>query len=34
MDISPLGLEEFAAFVKRDTAWWAQAIKAAGIEPE
>ncbi|HYC65908.1 MAG TPA: tripartite tricarboxylate transporter substrate binding protein [Reyranellaceae bacterium] len=34
MDISPLGLEEFAAFVKKDTAWWAQAIKAAGIEPE
>jgi tripartite-type tricarboxylate transporter receptor subunit TctC len=34
MDISPLGLDEFAAFVKKDTEWWAAAIKAAGIEPE
>lgn len=34
MDVSPLGLDEFAAFIKKDTAWWASAIKSAGIEPE
>lgn len=34
MEISPLALDQFAAFVKSETAWWAKEIKAAGIEPE
>ena len=34
MEISPLGLDEFAAYVKTETEWWTKAIKAAGIEPE
>jgi tripartite-type tricarboxylate transporter receptor subunit TctC len=33
-EISPLGLDEFAAFVKSETAWWTKAVKDAGIEPE
>ena len=34
MEISPLGLDEFAAYVKTETEWWTKSIKAAGIEPE
>jgi tripartite-type tricarboxylate transporter receptor subunit TctC len=34
MEISPLGLDEFAAYVKSETEWWTKAITAAGIEPE
>ena len=34
MEISPLALEPFAAYVKEQTTWWTTAIKAAGIEPE
>jgi len=34
MEISPLGLDEFAAYVKTETEWWTKAIKAAGIEAE
>ena len=34
MEISPLGLGEFAAYVKTETEWWTKSIKAAGIEPE
>ena len=34
MEISPLGLEDFAAYVKSETKWWGEKIKAAGIEPE
>jgi pyruvate dehydrogenase E1 component len=34
MEISPLGLDAFDAFVKSETAWWTKSIKAAGIEPE
>ena len=34
MEISPLGLDRFATFVKTETEWWTKAIKAAGIEPE
>jgi tripartite-type tricarboxylate transporter receptor subunit TctC len=34
MEISPLGLDEFAAYVKTETEWWSKAIKAAGIEAE
>ncbi|MBV8188284.1 MAG: tripartite tricarboxylate transporter substrate binding protein [Alphaproteobacteria bacterium] len=34
MDIAPLALTEFAAYVKKETDWWARAIQAAGIEPE
>jgi tripartite-type tricarboxylate transporter receptor subunit TctC len=34
MEISPLGLDEFAAYVKSETEWWTKSIKAAGIEPE
>jgi tripartite-type tricarboxylate transporter receptor subunit TctC len=33
-EIAILGLDEFAAYVKSETAWWTKAIKAAGIEPE
>ena len=34
MEISPLGLGEFTAYVKTETEWWIKAIKAAGIEAE
>jgi len=34
MEVSPLGLEDFAAYVKTETVWWTEHIKAAGIEPE
>ena len=34
MEISPLPLAQFAAYVKEQTAWWTSEIKAAGIEPE
>jgi tripartite-type tricarboxylate transporter receptor subunit TctC len=34
MEVSPLGLDEFAAYVKTETEWWSKAIKAAGIEAE
>jgi len=34
MEISPLGLDAFDAFVKSETAWWTKSIKAAGIQPE
>ncbi len=34
MEIAPLGLEDFAAYVKSETKWWSTHIKAAGIEPE
>jgi tripartite-type tricarboxylate transporter receptor subunit TctC len=34
MEISPLPLDQFAAYVKEQTAWWTNEIKAAGIEPE
>jgi tripartite-type tricarboxylate transporter receptor subunit TctC len=34
MEIAPLPLAQFAAYVKEQTAWWTSEIKAAGIEPE
>ncbi len=34
MEVSPLGPDDFAAYVKAETKWWTEAIKAAGIEPE
>jgi len=34
MEISPLGLDDFAAYVKTETGWWTKSIKEAGIEPE
>jgi tripartite-type tricarboxylate transporter receptor subunit TctC len=34
MEISPLGLDDFAAYVKSETGWWTKSIKDAGIEPE
>jgi tripartite-type tricarboxylate transporter receptor subunit TctC len=34
MEVSPLGLDDFAAYVKAETVWWTDHIKAAGIEPE
>ena len=34
MEISPLPLQQFAAYVREQTAWWTSEIKAAGIEPE
>jgi len=34
MEISPLPLEQFSAYVKEQTTWWTTEIKAAGIEPE
>jgi len=34
MEISPLPLEQFAAYVKEQTTWWTTEIKAAGIESE
>jgi tripartite-type tricarboxylate transporter receptor subunit TctC len=34
MEIPPLGLDDFAAYVKAETEWWTKSIKAAGIEPQ
>jgi tripartite-type tricarboxylate transporter receptor subunit TctC len=34
MEISPLGLDDFAAYVKSETGWWTKSIREAGIEPE
>jgi tripartite-type tricarboxylate transporter receptor subunit TctC len=34
MEVSPLPLEQFAAYVREQTIWWTTEIKAAGIEPE
>ncbi len=34
MEIAPLALDKFAAYVKSETEWWTKEIKAAGIEPE
>ncbi|MFO1081228.1 MAG: tripartite tricarboxylate transporter substrate-binding protein [Reyranellaceae bacterium] len=34
MEISPLALDAFAAYVKTETEWWTKSIRAAGIEPE
>jgi tripartite-type tricarboxylate transporter receptor subunit TctC len=34
MEISPMPLDQFAAYVKEQTTWWTTEIKAAGIEPE
>jgi tripartite-type tricarboxylate transporter receptor subunit TctC len=34
MEASILGLDEFAAYVKTETKWWTESIKAAGIEAE
>jgi tripartite-type tricarboxylate transporter receptor subunit TctC len=34
MEVAPLGLDDFAAYVKSETVWWTEHIKAAGIEPE
>jgi tripartite-type tricarboxylate transporter receptor subunit TctC len=34
MEAAVLGLDDFATYVKTETKWWTDAIKAAGIEPE
>jgi tripartite-type tricarboxylate transporter receptor subunit TctC len=34
MEAAVLGLDDFAAYVKAETKWWTDQIKAAGIEPE
>ena len=34
MEASILGLDEFAAYVKTETKWWTESIRAAGIEAE
>ena len=34
MEPAVIGLDDFAAYVKTETKWWTDAIKAAGIEPE
>ncbi|WP_428673879.1 Bug family tripartite tricarboxylate transporter substrate binding protein [Reyranella sp.] len=34
MEAAVMGLDDFAAYVKSETKWWTNAIKAAGIEPE
>ncbi len=34
MEATVIGLDEFAAFVKKETVWWTAQIKAAGIEAE
>jgi tripartite-type tricarboxylate transporter receptor subunit TctC len=34
MEIAPLPLDQFAAYVREQTTWWTTEIKAAGIEPE
>jgi tripartite-type tricarboxylate transporter receptor subunit TctC len=33
-EISILGLDDFAKYVKEETVWWTKAVKDAGIEPE
>ncbi len=33
-NIEPLGPEEFAAYIRAETAKWAKMVKEAGIEPE
>lgn len=33
-EIAILGLDDFATYVKTETKWWTDQIKAAGIEPE
>ena len=33
-DLAVIGLDDFATYVKTETKWWTEAIKAAGIEPE
>jgi len=34
MEAAVMGLDDFATYVKTETKWWTDAIKAAGIEPE
>jgi tripartite-type tricarboxylate transporter receptor subunit TctC len=34
MEAAVMGLDDFATYVKTETKWWTEAIKAAGIEPE
>ena len=34
MEAAVIGLDDFAAYVKTETKWWTDQIKAAGIEPE
>ncbi len=34
MEATVIGLDDFAAFVKKETVWWTAQIKAAGIEAE
>ncbi len=34
MEATVIGLDDFAAFVKKETVWWTTQIKAAGIEAE
>ena len=34
MEAAVMGLDDFAAYVKTETKWWTEAIKAAGIEAE
>ena len=34
MEAAIMGLDDFAAYVKSETRWWTDAIKAAGIEAE
>lgn len=34
MEAAVIGLDDFATYVKTETKWWTDAIKAAGIEPE
>jgi tripartite-type tricarboxylate transporter receptor subunit TctC len=34
MEAAVIGLDDFATYVKTETKWWTEQIKAAGIEPE
>jgi len=34
MEAAVIGLDDFATYVKTETKWWTDQIKAAGIEPE
>lgn len=34
MEAAVMGLDDFAAYVKTETKWWTDQIRAAGIEPE
>ena len=34
MEATVIGLDDFAAFVKKETVWWTAQIKAAGLEAE